>query len=161
MNKLDTWGYFVNGIGLVIGTGQVVAGIGITSASLFSGSIIGVLAGATIILHGANNLQETFINLRCKKNNTDGFLRKGYITTAEFMGFNGKAGRLAFSAVDLALSGYGLGRMVFKPDAWRLFHYISADYIRNFKTAGAPSLALEILGDDITIINSFNTDRII
>ncbi|WP_338402817.1 DUF4225 domain-containing protein [Pantoea agglomerans] len=40
--------------------------------------------------------------------------------------------------------------MVLKPDSWRLYRYLPSDFIRNLKTVGAPSLALEALGDSFT-----------
>jgi len=157
-NHLDTLGYFVNGVGLVIGTGQVIAGIGFTTAGLLTGNVVGVFAGVILILHGTNNLQEGFVNLRDNRSDTSGFMREQYVKTAEFLGLSSKAGQLSYSAVDLVLSGYGLGRMLLKPDAWRLFHYIPADYIRSFRTMGAPSLALEMLGDGITVLNIYESD---
>ena len=150
-NKLDTWGYFINGIGVIIGTGQIVAGAGIVVASLFTGNVIGIIAGATIVLHGANNVYGSFQNLKSNRNDTEGFLRGGYVKTAEFFGFNATTGRIAYSMADLTLSGYGLARMVLKPDAWRLYRYLPSDFIRNIKTVGAPSLALEAIGDSITL----------
>ena len=37
------------------------------------------------------------------------------------MGGGAFEGDMAYGAVDLGLSAYGVGRMVLKPDAWRLF----------------------------------------
>ncbi|WP_338491193.1 DUF4225 domain-containing protein [Erwinia aphidicola] len=99
VKELDTWGYMINGVGVVIG----------------------------------------------------GFLKKGYIETANFLGFDNKTGSIAYSAMDLALSGYGLGRLVLKPDAFRLFKYIPADFIRNYRIMTAPALAIEATGDGLSI----------
>lgn len=104
-----------------------------------------------IILHGVNNFQESLSNLKSQRNDTDGFLRSRYIETAEFFGFKGDTGRIAFSSVDLLLSGYGLARMVLKPDSWRLYRYLPSDFVRSLKITGAPSLALEAVGDTITV----------
>lgn len=150
-NKLDTWGYFINGVGVIVGTGQIVAGAGIAVTSLLTGNVIGIIAGATIVLHGANNVYESFQNLKTNRDDTEGFLRSGYVKTAEFLGFSAATGRVAYSMSDISLSGYGLARMVIKPDAWRLYRYLPSDFIRNIKTIGAPSLALETLGDTITL----------
>lgn len=150
-NNLDKWGYFINGVSIILGTGQVLAGGGIVSASIFTGNIVGVIAGASLVLHGLNNIQESAFNIINNRDNTSGFLRDAYSATAEFLGFEAKTGSIAFSSVDLMLSGYGLGRMVLKPDAWRLFRFIPTDYIRSIKTMGAPALAIEALGDGLTI----------
>ncbi|WP_191923167.1 DUF4225 domain-containing protein [Pantoea agglomerans] len=150
-NHLDNLGYFVNGVGLLIGTGQIITGLSIAGVSLFSGNVIGIFAGGMIFLHGINNAYESFQNIRFDRDNTEEFLRSGYVKTAEFLGFSAVTGRIAYSVADLTLSGYGLSRMVLKPDSWRLYRYLPSDFIRNVKTVGAPSLALEALGDSITL----------
>lgn len=150
-NHLDTWGYFVNGVGVLIGAGQIITGLSIAGMSLFSGNAIGIFAGATIFLHGLNNADESFRNIRYDRNDTEGFLRGGYVVTAEFLGFSPVTGRIAYGLADLSLSGYGLARMVLKPDSWRLYRYLPSNFIRNVKTVGAPSLALEALGDTFTL----------
>ncbi|NEG61720.1 DUF4225 domain-containing protein [Pantoea agglomerans] len=150
-NHLDKWGYFVNGVGVLTGTGQIITGLSIAGVSLFSGNAIGIFAGATIFLHGLNNAYESFRNIRYDRNDTEGFLRGGYVVTAEFLGFSPVTGRIAYSLADLSLSGYGLARMVLKPDSWRLYRYLPSDFIRNLKTVGAPSLALEAPGDSFTL----------
>lgn len=150
-NSLGTWGYFINGVGVIIGTGQIVAGAGIVVTSILTGNVIGVIAGATIVLHGANNVYESFQNIKINQNDTQGFLRSGYVKTAKFLGFSATTGRVAYSVADISLSGYGLARMILKPDSWRLYRYLPSDFIRNVKVVGAPSLALEALGDSITL----------
>lgn len=150
-NTLRTWGYFINGVGVIIGTGQIVAGAGIVVTSILTGNVIGVIAGATIVLHGANNVYESSQNIKINQNDTQGFLRSGYVKTAKFLGFSATTGRVAYSVADISLSGYGLARMILKPDSWRLYRYLPSDFIRNVKVVGAPSLALEALGDSITL----------
>lgn len=39
-SKLDTWGYIINGIGVVLGTGQVVAGFGVAFSSFVTGNVL-------------------------------------------------------------------------------------------------------------------------
>ena len=90
-------------------------------------------------------------NLRHNSNDADGFLRKGYINSAQFLGFSSDVGRVAFSAMDLTLSAYGLSRMVLRPDAWRLFRYLPSDFVKSARVTGAPSLALEGIGDLLTM----------
>lgn len=151
VKELDTWGYMINGVGVVIGGFQVVAGAGIVISSLATGNIIGLGAGVLLVIHGFNSVQEGALNIADNRNDTTGFLKKGYIETANFLGFDNKTGSIAYSAMDLALSGYGLGRLVLKPDAFRLFKYIPADFIRNYKIMTAPALAIEATGDGLSI----------
>lgn len=58
VKELDTWGYIINGVGVVIGGIQFVAGVGIAISSTLTGNIIGVGAGAFLVVHGLNSLQE-------------------------------------------------------------------------------------------------------
>ncbi|WP_269724231.1 DUF4225 domain-containing protein [Yersinia enterocolitica] len=41
--------------------------------------------------------------------------------------------------------------MVLKPDAWRLFRHIPSDYVRNIKTMGYGSLAIEGTGNALSV----------
>lgn len=56
---LNYWGYFINGVGVIVGTGQVIGGIGIAFSSAITGNVIGAVAGTIIVMHGLNNLTES------------------------------------------------------------------------------------------------------
>ena len=45
--------------------------------------------------------------------------------------------------VDLTTSAYYVSKMVLKPDSWRLFRCVNADYIRSYKVMGAKALVFE------------------
>lgn len=57
---------------------------------------------------------------------------------------------MAYGAVGLGLFAYGVGRMVLKPDSWRLFRYVNTDYIRSYKTMGVRALVFEGVSDGLT-----------
>ncbi|CNE00827.1 putative inner membrane protein [Yersinia rohdei] len=78
-------------------------------------------------------------------------MQNGYVATAEFLGFDKKAGVLVYNFMSIGLSGYGMARMVLKPESWRLFRYISSDYIRNIKTLGYGNLAIESTSNALSI----------
>lgn len=86
----DTWGYAINGIAIVLSGFQVVGGLALGVYSVTSMNIIGVVAGATIFMHGLNSVQEAFDNLENGTNSSTGFLQGCYIATAEFLGFDKK-----------------------------------------------------------------------
>ena len=67
------------------------------------------------------------------------------------MGGGNFEGNMAYGAVDLGMSVYGLGRYVLKSDAWRLFRYVSTDYAQAYNLAGKKVLAAEALADGVTI----------
>ncbi|MFV8797029.1 DUF4225 domain-containing protein [Yersinia sp. LJYL362] len=69
----------------------------------------------------------------------------------KFFGFDKKVGVLAYNFMSIGLSGYGMARMVLKPDAWRLFRHIPADYVRNIKTMGYGSLDIESTGNALSV----------
>ncbi|WP_460163852.1 DUF4225 domain-containing protein [Pseudomonas sp. S2_F03] len=48
------------------------------------------------------------------------------------------------------MSIYSAGRLVLKPDAWRLFRYARTDYVRAYKNTHTPVLLLERTADTIT-----------
>lgn len=52
--------------------------------------------------------------------------------------------------VDLTTSAYYVSKMVLKPDSWRLFRCVNADYIRSYKVMGAKALVFEGISDGST-----------
>jgi len=154
--KLDAWGYIINGVGVVISGTQVVAGFLLLTGSIAHGNIVGMTAGGLLMLHGVNGIEEGIMNLAKDRNDQIGDIKKGYLLTARFLGFDNRVGNLAYSAMDLSLSGYGLLRVIMKPDAWRLFKYLPSDYVRNFKSMGAPALTLEGIGDTLSIKSGYD-----
>ncbi|MGT3289773.1 DUF4225 domain-containing protein [Yersinia enterocolitica] len=147
----DTWGYVIQGVNIVVSGLTIVAGFTLVAGTVMSGNVIGVISGATIILHGFNGFQEGIKNLISGSDSSTGFMLNGYIATAEFLGFEKKVGVLAYNFMSIGLSGYGMARMVLKPDAWRLFRHIPTDYVRNIKTMGYGSLAIEGTGNTLSV----------
>lgn len=144
-------GYIINGVGVIVGTSQIVAGFVILGGSSTHFNVLGAFTGTLLVIHGFNSIQEGFENIKNGKNDSTGIVKEGYVKTAKFFGLDDKVGKLAYSSMDLTLSAYGLSRMILKKDAWRLFKYIPTDYIRNIKVVGAPSLIIEAAGDGLSI----------
>lgn len=59
-------------------------------------------------------------------------------------------GDMAYGAMDLTMSAYGVGRMVLKPDAWRLFRYVKTDYINAYNASGKGALLIEGINTILT-----------
>jgi len=53
--------------------------------------------------------------------------------------------------MDLALSIYGIVRLIQKPEAWRLFYYLNSDYVRGIKEMSRNELFIEVYNDGMTI----------
>lgn len=136
------------GVGVIAGALQFAAGAGICYASV---GTLCLFAGAPLMLHGANNTYENGRNLWGKRSDTQGPVRKGYQEVAKAMGAGEFEGNMAYGAIDLGLSAYGVGRMVLKPDAWRLFRYVRTDYVRGYENASKVVLALEAISDTATM----------
>ncbi|MDJ0091642.1 DUF4225 domain-containing protein [Pantoea allii] len=147
VKKGDFWGYVINGVGVVLSGMQVIAGVSVIGASLASGTIIGSAFGGMLVLHGLNGFQESVENLVYGKTDSVGLLKQGYVATAEFLGFDQRVGQLAYSSMDLALSLYGIVRLVQKPEAWRLYYFLNTDYVRGIKEMSRKELFIEVYND--------------
>lgn len=136
------------GIGVIAGALQVATGSGICYASV---GTLCVLFGAPLAAHGANNIYENDLNMWEGRTDAQGPVRKLYQRTATLMGGGDFEGNIAYGTVDLGMSAYGLVRHVLKPDSWRLFRYVSTDYVKGYKLASKKVLALEAMADGLTI----------
>nr|WP_315445388.1 DUF4225 domain-containing protein [uncultured Pseudomonas sp.] len=136
------------GVGAIAGALQFVAGAGICYGS--AGALC-LFVGAPLMAHGANNTYENGRNLWEGRSDIQGPVRKGYQEAAKLIGGGAFEGNMAYGTVDLGLSVYGLGRLVLKPDAWRLFRYVHSDYVRGYENSSKTALTLEAASDAITI----------
>ncbi|WP_158783022.1 DUF4225 domain-containing protein [Pantoea sp. BAV 3049] len=135
-------GYVIDGIGVILGGLQIVAGAGVMAASLATGNVIGTVVGVHLILNGTSTLVEKISKLEGNKDAV-GFMKNAYMDSAEFFGFDRKLGMLAYQGVDLGTSYYGILKLSLKPKAWRLFHYIPSDYFRKISSMSRPALAIK------------------
>lgn len=100
------------GVGTIAGVVQFAAGAGICYGS--AGTLC-AFAGAPLMAHGANNVYENGRNLWEGRSDTQGPVRTVYQKIAENMGGGTFEGNMAYGAMDLGLSAYGIGRLVLKP----------------------------------------------
>lgn len=143
----QSWEVAKKGAGAIAGAMQIVTGAGICYGS--AGTLC-LMAGVPIMAHGANNVYENGRNLLEGRSDTQGPVRKGYQGVAKMMGGGAFEGDIAYGAVDLGMSAYSVGRLVLKPDAWRLFRYIRTDYVRAYKNTSVGAFAVDRTGDAIT-----------
>ena len=154
----NVWHWVINGVGIVLGSLQVIAGIGVIEASLATGMVFGAGFGALLIAHGANSVQESALNLYHGVDDSRGLLKRSYIAGAEFLGFDEKTGELAYTIMDLGLSAYGMSRLIVKPEIWRLFRHLPTDYIRGIKQMSRFDLGVEIYNDSMAIKTLLDTE---
>lgn len=136
------------GVGAIAGALQIAAGAGICYGSM---GTLCLFAGIPLMVHGANNTYENGRNLLEGRSDTQGPVRKGYQKFAQMTGRGEVEGNMAYGTVDLGLSAYGVGRLVLKPDSWRLFRYVRTDYVRGYEAASKGALSFEVLSDGVTI----------
>ena len=138
-------GYVIDGIGVVLGGLQLVAGLGLAASSFMTGNIIGTVVGVNLVLNGASSAFEGLQKFQ-GKSDAEGFMKVAYMDAAEFLGFDRKLGMLAYQTADLSTSYYGILKLSLKPESWRLFKYLPADYYRKISTMSRPALAIKGVG---------------
>ncbi|WP_249672080.1 DUF4225 domain-containing protein [Pseudomonas abieticivorans] len=127
---------------------QFATGAGICYASL---GTLCALMGVPIMAHGANNVYENGRNLWTGKSDAQGPVRHAYHGAAGLMNRGQLEGNLAYGAIDIGMSMYGVTRLVLKPDARRLFRYIRTDYIQSYKQAKIGTLTIDSIATGITL----------
>lgn len=138
-------GYVIDGIGVVLGGLQMVAGATLIAGSIATGNVIGVVAGGSLVFNGFGSFTEN-IQKMAGSTNPSNFARDAYEDVAEFMGFDKRLGLLAYQTVDFTTSYYGILKLTLKPEAWRLFNYLPSDYYRKVQTMSKPALAIKGVG---------------
>ena len=67
------------------------------------------------------------------------------------MGAGELEGDMAYGAVDVGMSIYGVARLVRRTEAWRLFRYVRADYVRSYRQSGGLALGLDAAAGTATL----------
>lgn len=138
-------GYIIDGIGVAVSGLQIVAGIGVLATSIPTGNVIGIVAGATLILNGTSSALEGVQKIAGVEKPIN-FMRDAYENSAEFLGFDPRLGLLAYQFVDLTTSYYGMFKLTLKPDVWRLYRYTAPDFHRKVTTMSRNALAIKGAG---------------
>lgn len=133
-------GFVGGGIQIFTGGSVCLGSFGLACASF----------GTPLITHGSNNIYENGYYLLFRTDTT-GYVRDAYRYVAKQLGYGIKSGDIAFSTVDLALSGYGMVRSVAHPDARRLYYYMDNEFIMSWREMGRVGLGLEAVSDTISL----------
>ncbi|PMY34143.1 hypothetical protein C1Y35_24780 [Pseudomonas sp. GW456-L14] len=145
--------YAQNGVGVLAGGMQIEAGIAITGAS----GGIGIVPGALLVGHGANNIAEGVANIYNGPNmlGAQGPMRRVYQTLFR----DTYKGDKAYYSTDLFLSGYGMFRSVRAPGSVQLFRYDPVSNEKAYQQAGKLALFFEGLVDAITLNSMVKEER--
>jgi hypothetical protein len=139
-------------IGFLSGIGQVVSGVGICVSTAGSAAMPGI----SMIMQGLNNTYENGYYLITYEE-ASGPLREAYYYAVNKAGYDKKYGDLAYSAMDLIFSGYGMARRIPAPreKAWNLFgiKIQQTDYTHGLNEMTKPVFMLEIISDEVTVLS--------
>lgn len=140
------------GVGIAAGGMQIAMGGGIC---YFSAGTLCLGIGAPLMLQGGNNIYENGRNLLSGRSDTQGPIRKVYHSVAKAVGGTEREGNIAYGVVDLAGSAYGAGRLVLKPESWRLFRHIRSDYLYGYQRNTVGGAAIGKVSDVNTLQTLF------
>lgn len=155
----DKYGYnktvFLKQVGFVGGGLQIFAGYGACYASV--GLLCGSL-GFGLVAQGINNMYENGYYLLYREDNS-GYLRDGYRYVSKGLGYSNYEADMAYSVVDLTLSGWSLMNPQLKPGAWKLFDYMDDSLIASWKVMGKSGLFTEMVLDGFTIYSLYDLNE--
>lgn len=135
-------GYVITAVHIVI-SGLAVAGGAMMISTM---TPVGVLAGAILIVDGINGISKEIIpRLYGEQTKTEGIFADGAMATANFLGFKPETGLAFYKATTLTASVYSILGLARKPEAWRLFRWVTHDYYRKVDTMSRPKLTMKIV----------------
>lgn len=136
-------GYVISAVHVVLSGIAVFGGVLMLSAM----TPIGVLAGAILVVDGANGITKEIINLTPgHRAHSEGAIADKAMEAAQFMGFKPESGLAFYNALTLSASVYSIFGLTRKPEAWRLFRWVPRDYSRKVETMSRPKLTMNIVG---------------
>ncbi|HCJ1646730.1 TPA: DUF4225 domain-containing protein [Klebsiella pneumoniae] len=136
-------GYVISAVKIVVSGLTAIAG-GVMIATM---QPIGMLAGAILVVDGANGISKEINSLlNNNQSNSEGYFSDKSMELARFMGFKPEAGLAVYNTITLASSIYSIVGLSRRPEAWRLFRYLPADYYRKVNTMSTPKLTMKIAG---------------
>jgi len=152
-------GYVISAVKIIASGLTLIAG-GVMIATM---PAIGVLAGAILVADGANGItKEIDILINETKSTSEGIFGDGAIQLAKFMGFKPESGLAVYNAISLTASVYSIIGLARRPEAWRLFRHLPADFYRKINTMSPPKLTMKIAGYGVkakVIFDLINTDN--
>ena len=136
-------GYIISAVKVVV-SGMAIFGGGVMIAT---GTPIGVLSGAILITDGINQISKEAINLsRISDSKSEGIIADQAMEITTFMGFKPESGLAVYNTISLTASVYSIVGLSRRPEAWRLFRHIPADFYRKINTMSKPKLTMKIAG---------------
>lgn len=152
-------GYVISAVKIIV-SGIAIFGGGVMIAS---GTPLGILSGAILVTDGINQISKEAINLsKISDSKSEGIIADQAMEIAQFMGFKAESGLAAYNSISLAASVYSIVGLSGRPEAWRLFRYLPADFYRKVNTISTPKLTMKIAGYGVkakVIFDLISTDN--
>ncbi|HCM9499323.1 TPA: DUF4225 domain-containing protein [Enterobacter asburiae] len=145
-------GYVISSIKVMLSGLQIVAGVG----AMMTMNPVGALAGAILVMDGANAISKEINRTLQHQPNSEGMLADGVMDIAQFMGFKRESALGVFNSVSLAASVYTVFGAIRKPESWRLFRYLPLDFYRKVDGMNRAALTMKIVGWGVSAKVSFD-----
>jgi len=135
-------GYMISAVKVVIAGFQIALGVG----AMMSMMPVGMLAGAILVIDGANDISREINRELLDIPDSEGMVADGVMDIAQFMGFRRQAGLGLYESVNLAASVTTVFGAIRKPDAWKLFKWLPLDFYRTVDDMNRAELTMKVLG---------------
>lgn len=135
-------GYMISTVKVVLSGLQIVAGV----AAMMTMTPVGALAGAILVMDGANGISKEINRKLQNRPDSEGMVADGVMDIAQFMGFRRESGLGIYNSVSLAASVYTVFGAIRKPEAWRLFRWLPLDFYRKVDGMNRAMLTMKIVG---------------
>jgi len=135
-------GYMISAVKVVVSGLQIAAGV----AAMLTMNPVGALAGAILVLDGANGISREMNRQLLNRPGSEGMVADGIMDIAHFMGFRRESGLGVYNSISLAASVYTVFGAIRKPEAWRLFRYLPLDFYRKVDGMNRAQLTMKIIG---------------
>ncbi|KIS42025.1 DUF4225 domain-containing protein [Kosakonia radicincitans] len=135
-------GYMISAVKVVLAGVQISVGV----AAMMTMMPVGMLAGAILVIDGANDISREINRQFMGVPDSEGMVADGVMDVAQFMGFRRESGLGIYNSVGLAASVTTVFGAIRKPEAWRLFRWLPLDFYRTVDGMTRAKLTMKILG---------------
>jgi len=139
-------GYVISAVNVVMAGAEIATGLTLIGSM----TPMGILAGAVLVIDGANGISKEFANYVMGIKNTEGLVADAAMASAQFMGFNPDSGLAVYKSISLVANAYTVFGLFKRPGTWRLFRYMPSDYFRKVNTMNRAKLTMHIVGYGVT-----------
>ena len=134
-------GYIISAVDVVVVGAAIFGGLVMMSSM----TLVGVVAGAVIVVNGLNTISREVAHSLLGDKQTEGIFADGSMENAQFLGFSRQQG-LGSKVVRLFSEVYGSYGLRLKPEAQRLWYWTRPDFFRKVSGTPRPVMALKIAG---------------